>query len=266
MSEPAPRPSRRPNRPPPRPVEVRRVEQLTPHMVRVTVTGEALDGYPIPGPAAHLKVFFPTPDQPLPSPVVTDASLPRPTNRTYTPRRWNPASKELDVDFLLHGDGPGATWAAQAQPGAPLGVGAPRGAYQLDPAAQAYLIAGDESALPAIGTLLEALPVGTRAQVYLEVQDGTDELPLRPAAEVDVTWLHRGAAADGAGRLLEAAVRDAKLADGGAVWVACEASVMRNIRAHLLHDRRLERGLLHTQGYWRVGAANHPDHDTGEDV
>src|SRR3954471_8894413 len=129
---------RRRNRPPPRPVHVQRVQRITPLVVRVTLTGEALGGLPDPGAASHVKVFFPTPDRPLEALLTPGATTagdapeqPRPTNRTYTPRRWDPDRRELDVDFLLHGDGPGATWAAEAQPGATVAVSAPRGAYAL---------------------------------------------------------------------------------------------------------------------------------------
>lgn len=264
---------RRRNRPPPRPAQVCRVQRLTPQVVRVTLTGEALDGLPDAGAASHLKVFFPTPDLPLPAPLAPDPTAsdgaseqPRPINRTYTPRRWDPNRRELDIDFLLHGDGPGATWAARAQPGDPVGVSAPRAAYAIDATQTHYVLAGDDSAVPAIGTILAALPASAHAQVWLEVHDAAEEQPLDSAARLDLRWLHRGPAGVGAGQLLEAAMRNADLPSGGAVWVACEAGAMRSIRGHLLHERGLERGALHTQGYWRLGAANHPDHDLGDDA
>jgi NADPH-dependent ferric siderophore reductase len=85
------------DRPPPRPVQISQIQQLTPHMVRVSVTGDSLADFPIPGPASHLKLFFPN----------LDPTADRPINRTYTPRRWDPATGRLDIDILVHGSGVG---------------------------------------------------------------------------------------------------------------------------------------------------------------
>src|SRR4051794_16537031 len=171
--------SSRPRRAPPRSVRVSRIHQLTPHMLRVTVNVEDLADFPTPGPASHFKVFFPN----------LDAE--RPVNRTYTPRHWDPSTGALDIDFLIHGDGVGSTWASQVQIGDPAAVGRPGGAYEVDPAADWFLIAGDDSALPAIGTLVEALPESSLARVFVEVENADDEQALPSRARVDVTWLHR---------------------------------------------------------------------------
>src|SRR5438045_1799358 len=119
--------SSRPHRPPPRPVQVSQIRQLTPHMVRLTVTGESLADFPTPGPASHFKVFF------------ADFDAERPTNRTYTPRRWDPTTGSLEIDFLLHGTGVGSTWASHARIGDPVAVGRPGGAYEIDPTADWFL-------------------------------------------------------------------------------------------------------------------------------
>ena len=124
MNLPQPQKARR-VRQKPRLTEVVRVEPLTPHMVRVVLAGEELEDFTTRGPAEHLKVNFPAPGESnvvLPEwgpdgPIHRDGQQ-RPLNRTYTPRRWNQNAKELTVDFLLHGEGPGSTWAQQARPGA----------------------------------------------------------------------------------------------------------------------------------------------------
>ena len=261
-------------RPKPRLVQVRDISYLTPHMVRIRVGGDELSEFPTTGPAEHIKVFLPAPGQDRPVLPVQGPDGPeyppdqdRPTIRTYTPRRYHPDTLELDIDFLLHGDGPASNWATRARVGDVIGVAGPRGAYQPDPAADWVLLAGDDTALPAIGTILEALPPSARAKVLVEVRDAAEEQPLESAARVDVRWLHRGEADGSAGRLLEDAVRREDLPDGdGRVWVACEAQVMRSIKRHLVDDRGLDRSALVTRGYWRYGEANHPDHDMGEDV
>jgi NADPH-dependent ferric siderophore reductase len=192
----------------------------------------------------------------------------RPLNRTYTPRRWNAEAGELSVDFLLHGEGPGASWAEQARPGQVVAVShQPGGAYKVDAEADWYLIGGDEAALPAAATLLEALPSSCFAHVFVEVADAAEELQLESPARFEVTWLHHGEAAGRVGRKLEQAVRDFVFPEGsGRVWIGCEAGVMREIRHHLLSDRGMDRAHAHTQGYWKCGAVNHPDNDRGQDV
>src|SRR4051812_25833043 len=183
------------NRPPPRPVQVTQIQHLTPHMMRVTVAGESLADFPTPGPASHFKVFFPE----------IDPSAERPVNRTYTPRRWDPTTGALDIDFLIHGTGVGSTWASQARVGTPAGVGKPGGAYEVDPSADWFLIAGDESALPGVGTLLDALPESAQAHVFLEVENEDEEQQLTSRAKLDVTWLHRGSRGAPIGSLLQPA-------------------------------------------------------------
>jgi len=224
-------------------------------MVRLTVTGEALADFPTPGPASHFKVFL------------ADLEAERPVNRTYTPRGWDQATGALDIDFLLHGTGVGSTWASRAQVGDPAAVGRPGGAYELDPSVDWFLIAGDDSALPAIGTLIEALPSTAQARVFVEVENSDEEQVLPSRARLDVTWLHRNGGSAPVGSLVQAAVHDCQLPVGnGRVWVACEASIMRTIRTHLLHECGLARESVHTHGYWKDGESNHPDHDLGREI
>jgi NADPH-dependent ferric siderophore reductase len=265
---------RRP-RPPIRTVRVRRIQRLSPRMLRVTVAGPELAGFPAAeqGPASHIKVFLPAPgqDQPLipergPEGLVFQEG-PRPVIRTYTPRRYDAASQELDIDFVLHGHGPASAWASRARPGDVLAVAGPRGGFRPDGSSDWLLIAGDESALPAVATILEALPPSARAIVRVEVAELAEEMELAVPAGAELRWLHRDGREGLPGRLLESAIRETALPDGqGLAWVACEASVMRSIRRHLLYDRGLPRAALHTRGYWKEGEPNHPDHDTGEEV
>jgi NADPH-dependent ferric siderophore reductase len=259
----------------PRLAEVIRVERLTPQMVRVVLGGQELEGFTTRGPAEHLKVNFPPPGQSklvLPEwgpdgPILKEGQQ-RPLNRTYTPRRWDAQTGELTVDFLLHGEGIGSSWAQQARPAQIVAVShQPGGAYKVDADADWYLIGGDEAALPAIGTLLEALPAHCSAHVFVEVANEAEELKLESPARFQVTWLHHGGAAGRVGRGLEQAVREFSFPEGnGHVWIGCEASVMRDIRRHLLNQRGMARAHAHTQGYWKHGATNHPDNDRGQDV
>ena len=267
-------PSARSKRPPPRVVEVRRVTQLTPRMVCITLTGEQMAGFESKGPAEHIRVFMPdseTGELLLPVMGPEGYAFPqdrrRPASRAYTPRRWDPETAELDIDIALHDEGPGPAWAADVKEGDVAVIsGRPGGAYLPDVEADWYLIGGDEAALPAIATLLEALPSSMRAYVLAEVRDVDEELELESAAALHISWLHRQVGAM-PGRALAGAMREAELPEGrGCVWVSCESAVMRDIRSHFIEERGLDRSMLRTQGYWKAGESNHTDHDMGEDV
>jgi len=242
-------------------LRVRRRAGLTPRMVRITLGGGQLVGFPGAGPDRRIKMFFPPErvDGALALPRASSggpvwaAGLPRPVIRTYTVRRYDPAAGELDVDFVLHGAGPAAAWAAQARPGDPVGVSDPGGRYTPDRSADWHLLAGDESALPAIATVLSALPSGARTEVFVEVADRAEEQPLPTAADARVRWLHRGSARHG--DLLATTVRAARLPDGRAqAWVSAEAATVRELRGHLLHERRIERRLVYATNYWRAAS------------
>ena len=258
-------------RKPPRPVEVVSVSRIAPRLVSVQVAGDALDGFQITAPTSHIKVMLPREGQrepvlpkDTPEGVVWPGEAVRPVTRTYTPRRFDEASRTLEIQFLLHGTGPASEWAERASVGDKLAVAGPGGRFTMDPSAGRWWIAGDESAIPAVGTLLEALPPTAAADVHLEVAGADDEIELDSPAKITVTWHHRRAP-DAWGAELAAAARVAGLADGTRVWVACEAAAMRGIRRYFLAERGLPAGSLVTRGYWRLGEANHPDHDYGED-
>ena len=277
-------------RPPPQLVEVVRVARVSPRLVSVHVGGGDLSRFADAAPTSHLKVFLPAPGQSAPAlPAMTDEGrvwpegAPRPAVRTYTPRSYDPVAGTLEVQFVLHGEGPASEWAGRAATGDKIAIGGPGGRFAVDPGAKRWWIGGDESALPAIGTLLDALPAGASADVHVEVAGAEDEIPLTGAADVTVTWHHRRGPeewgvslrdaagwsaslrdAAGWGASLRDAAARAAIDDGTHVWVACEASAVRAIRRDLM-DRGLPREALVTRGYWRAGMADHPDHDYGED-
>jgi NADPH-dependent ferric siderophore reductase len=245
-------------------------------MRRITIGGEAMAGFAMNGPASHIKLDLPEPGQERPvlpvygpsGPVFAEGQ-PRPLSRTYTPRRWHPESLELDVDFLIHGDGPGSNWGVKAQPGDLIGVsGQPGGPYVVDYDAKHYVIGGDDSAIPAIGTLLEALSPSMRASVFIEIPDSSEEQEFESPAEFEVNWLVRGKHSESPiGDLLVTRLKEEQLVAGDVrVWVGLEAGSMRDFRKHLIFERGFDRSAIHTHGYWKYGAANHPDGDTGKEI
>ena len=254
------------------PVTVTGISQLTPRMRRIVFEGPKLADYPDDGPATHFKLLLPAPGQtqialPEPGPDGLVWPEPRPLRRTYTPRHVDRAAQRLTVDFYLHGDGgPASAWAAAAQVGDQVVVTGARGSYRIDPAADWTLLVADETALPAAGTILEDAPAGARVLLVAEVADEAEELKFDTAADLTTVWRHRGDRHEGYGLLAAQAVREIELPTGrGACWVGLEATAMRDIRRYLIGERGLDREQLYTRGYWKLGAADHPDHDTGED-
>jgi len=251
-------------------LQVREVSRITPQMVRIVVGGDTLAGFISAAHDDHVKLFFPQPGQdkpvlPTPSangPVYPEGA-PRPAARDYTPRRHDAAANTLVIDFVLHGDGPAATWAAQARPGDFLGVGGPRGSFIVPDDFDWYLLAGDETALPAIGRRLEELPAGSRAIVVVEVANAAEQQRFDTRAQVEVHWLNRDGVEPGNPALLRKAIAELPLPPGeGYAWVAAEAATAKALRRYLVDQRRLPKDRVKAAAYWKHGAvAVHETYD-----
>lgn len=237
---------------------VTRVERLTPHMVRVVVGGEALSGLNAGAYTDHyVKIQFPRPGVAYPEPfdlgVIRATLSPEqwPVVRTYTVRRWLPDVPEMWLDFVVHGDeGIAGPWAEHARPGDPVRFMGPGGGYTPDPTADWHLLAGDESALPAISVALEAIPAGARVAAFIEVADESETQKLD--TDADVTWLYR----DGrpVGSLLVPAVRGLEFPTGRVhAFVHGEATFVKELRGYLRRELQLPMEQLSISGYWRLG-------------
>lgn len=250
-------------------LEVSRVETLTPRMRRVTFT--APEGF-VTWPDQQLKLYFPREGQDVPRLPSSDGddmrwyqaflAIPereRPWMRSFTVRSYDQERGLLDVDFVLHGDsGPAARWAAGARPGHVLGRYGPSADYRTTlPEAERYLFAGDETAIPAVGSLLAALPARARATVVLEIHDAAEEQELSSAADVEVHWVHRDGGARLPGKVAELPVPEV-------AWLAGEAGVVRSLRRHLV-ERGVPKRMIEFTGYWRRTLAQ-DDPPTNEDL
>jgi NADPH-dependent ferric siderophore reductase len=236
-------------------VPVLRVARLTPHMTRVTVGGPDLADFAAAGTDQNVMLYFYPDDVELPEPLTLEAargmwSQVRPLTRTYTVSRYDRDTCEIDFVFVLHETaGPASDWAKRAQPGDDLIFVGPSPAYQPDQTADWHLLAGDETALPAITAILRELRPDVPKYVFIEVEDAAEEQPL-PSADATVTWLHR----DGTDDLLARAVAAAELPAGQVdAWLAGERSSMVALRRHLLSDRGYERSRVRPTTYWRRG-------------
>ncbi|RII09599.1 Vibriobactin utilization protein ViuB [Streptomyces sp. YIM 130001] len=235
-------------------VTVTAVRRLSPRMARITLAGPSVRDFAYSGPDQLARVFFP---------VSTDFRLPqtdrwwpelqampderRPVLRNYTVRRIDRASGELDIDFVLHGDsGPASAWACSAVPGDRLGI-LSDGSFYRPGDADWQLIIGDETALPAIASILEGLR--TPARVLLEVGDERDALGLAAPA----TWLYRSGPRGS--RVLEA-LRETPFPEGKPyVWVAGESRLATSVRRYLVDERSLDKEQIYFCGYWRADRA-----------
>lgn len=242
---------------------------LTEHLVRVTFAGDLAGFADSTHTDRYVKLVLTAPGVELEEGFDLRrmmATLPPedvPVVRTYTVRELDVAAGTLAIDFVVHGDeGVAGPWAAQAEVGTVLWVNGPGGAYAPDPTADAHLVVGDESALPAVAAAVEALPADARGVVLVEVAGPGDELPLEVPPGVTLRWLHRGtpaheATAVGADSPMVHAVR-ALDADGwpeGRVQAFVHGegdAVMHHIRP-LLKARGVARGDLSVSAYWRRG-------------
>lgn len=235
-----------------RKLQVLRVTDLTPRMRRITLHGPELTGFISLGTDDHVKLLFATTpeeqaalDNFVPGPNASDG--PRPAMRDYTPRRYDAESGELDIDFVLHGDGPAATWAAQAQAGQFLYIAGPRGSMIVPDMFDSYLLIGDETALPAIARRLEELAGNRRALVVVEIEDNAERQELASKARVEVIWVVRGEQ-----DLLDV-TRQLTLPEGDLyAWVATESALSRKVRRVLLDEFKLDEAAVKAAGYWRL--------------
>jgi NADPH-dependent ferric siderophore reductase len=246
-------------------VVVHAVERLSPRLVRITFAGPELDGLTVEHPAASVRLLLPPPGERelvMPAWNGNEFLLPdgrRPTLRTFTPRRVDAEALELDLDIVLHGAGAAAEWAQAASPGDAAAISGPGRGYVVDPDAPAFVLAGDETAIPAISQLLDVVPTEAQVQVHIEVghPDARLELPDHPLARVHWHDLLAGAPP---GDALVAAIHSTEITSEARVWVAGEAAAVQRIRRHLFEERGLPRSQAAVRGYWKHGRSG----DTGD--
>ncbi|MEU9782336.1 siderophore-interacting protein [Streptomyces phaeochromogenes] len=296
-------------------LQVTRTRRLSPSLVRVTFTGPDLHAFASNGQDQSLSLFLPRPGQQAPvmpmeygdgwrqAWIDTPEDV-RAVMRSYTLRALrqdaNGATTEIDIDFVLHGTEPGAAtpagpasrWAADAKSGdraVLLGPSvADNTAIRFRPPADADLILiwADETALPAASAILETLPAGTKARVWLEVPHTGDRVEPTTSADAEITWLVRDeahadapsedrdgtpeaaapAAPAAATPLALEAIRTAQLPSAQApyAWIAGESGCVKALRRHLVREREIDRRRVTFVGYWRRGLSEEQLRERGE--
>jgi NADPH-dependent ferric siderophore reductase len=258
-------------------LQVVRTRRLGPSLVRVTFAGADLHAFHSHGRDQSLSLFLPHPGQS--EPVVPlelgDGwwqgwrELPddvRAVMRSYTLRALRRDPGEIDIDFALHGIGPGTSpapagpasrWASRAATGDRVLLLGPAVAdnrairFRPPSDTDAILLWGDETAVPAATAILESLPAGTRARAWLEVPHPADIQDVVTEADAEITWLVRH---DGSPMAVDA-VRAAELpgAERPYVWIAGESGRVKALRRHFVGERGIDRRRVTFVGYWRQG-------------
>jgi NADPH-dependent ferric siderophore reductase len=260
-----------PNLPPRRWATIEKIEHVTGRVTRLHLGGDEMRGFEPGRPGAHVKLILPPPGETRPAiperyegrrAIFAEGVIP-PTLRTYTPLRFDP-NGVLEVELLEHGDGFASNWVRRARVGDAIIVAGPRGGWDVPQDGDWYLVLADETAIPAATQVIGALPPRKRILAFEVVDEG--EKRAVTADGEPVRWLYRGPDAGRAGLALEEFAWGLDLPGGrGYAWVACEAGAMRRIRRHLIDDRQLSPERMVTRGYWRLGQADHPDGDYGQD-
>jgi NADPH-dependent ferric siderophore reductase len=210
---------------------------LTPSMIRVVVGGPDLEGFPVGSFTDHyVKCRFGD------------------KTRSYTVRAWDAARCRLTLDFVVHGErGVAGPWAARAQPGDPLELSGPGGAYAPSAEADWHLLVGDDAALPAIAASLSRIPAGVPVFAVMEVDGPEHRQPLQSSGELEAMWLDRSAGPGEDPTVQLEAVKGLELPSGrGQAFVHGEATTVRLVRRHLLLERGLTPDDLSASGYWKL--------------
>jgi len=246
-------------------LQVARTRRLGPSLVRVTFVGEDLQYFFSDGHDQSLSLFLPAEGRTEPGVPVElgdgwwqgwreQADDVRAVMRSYTLRSLRRDPDEIDIDIVLHEPaGPASRWAARACAGDRVQLLGPavadNRAIRFRPPGDTDLVLlwGDETALPAVSAILEALPAGQRARVWLEVQDAGDIQDLATDADAEITWL--------VGEKALGVVREAQLppAERPYVWIAGESGRVKELRRHFVRERGIDRRRVTFVGYWRLG-------------
>ncbi|MCX4860037.1 siderophore-interacting protein [Streptomyces canus] len=254
-------------------LQVVRTRRLGPSLVRVSFTGEDLRHFFSDGRDQSLSLFLPAEGRTEPGVPVELGDgwwqawreLPddvRAVMRSYTLRSLRRNPDEIDIDFVLHEPaGPASAWAARACAGDKVQLLGPAVAdnrairFRPPEDTDLVLLWGDETALPAVSAILEALPAGQRARVWLEVRDAGDIQDLATEADAEITWLVAEETGAACSPTALGALRDARLPDAERpyAWIAGESGCVKELRRHFVRERGIDRRRVTFVGYWRQG-------------
>ncbi|WES98386.1 siderophore-interacting protein [Chryseobacterium arthrosphaerae] len=250
---------------------VSRKEYITPHYIRIFLTGEqvplisnttvGINNKILIPPKGINEIHFPEFDydkmqwKPQPEDI-------RPSIRTYTHRGIDIEKNEIWIDFVAHGDeGPASAWALECKTGDLLGVLMKDGKTELYGRAENYLLVADATGIPVLAAILEDLPSAARGTCIIEVHSKEDEQYLHTLADIDFIWLHNPQPQQGSS--LAAVVKQQQLPEiSRSGYVAAEFSSVKEIRSYLRKEKQWKQEELYAYSYWKSGVAE--DQSAGE--
>ncbi len=212
--------------------------QVTPRMMRVTLHCPDLEGFSYaPGQALRIAVRS-GPD------CAHD--------RDYTIRDIDRPRQQIIIDVLLHGDTPGPQWARNLRSGDPVLARGPRSPIRLWEGRVWYLLAGDETALPAILHMLESLPQGAQAQAFIEISSPEDRMNIALPEGAAICWIIRDDAQTTPSPFVQQVLGWERPSGQGQACVIGETGTVQAIRRGLIADGMAKSDIA-AEGYWRVG-------------
>jgi NADPH-dependent ferric siderophore reductase len=250
-------------------VQVLRSERVSPNVTRITVGGDSLAALPRHGYDHWFRLFLPREEGEtnynLPSRVdmrgyVQYLRMPadtRPPMRNYTVREFRPELLELDIDFVVHGDdGPATRWANRAKVGDTVAFIDQGAAFELDPAAESFLLVTDETGLPAVAGILRDLPRDARGSAFIEIPHADDAQAIDAPAGLTVEWLVRDEGAR-PGILALEAVKSWRPPSGTlSAYLVGEQALAAGARRWLVNELGVPKKSILFSGYWRLGPAH----------
>ncbi len=226
-----------------REIAVVAIEDLTPHLRRISFGGDALKDFPLGQESAYIKFVFPSEEG-------------RDRVRSYTVRRFNEERRQLDVDFALHDiGGPATAWAGKCQVGDSITISGPGPTKLANFTADWFFFAGDMSSLPAIAANIELLPASAKGYVVIEILSEEDKLVLGQPPEIEILWVVNPHPERG-NDLIDAVKAKAWLSGVVSVWGACEFGKMKQLRDYFVGVREVASENRYISSYWKLRASD----------
>lgn len=250
--------------------EVISTQRCTPHMQRVTVGGPELRNFTYQGFDQWFRLFLPRKGQEsLQLPTSTSALWyaqylltsreRRPLVRNYTVRAWreDDSERQMDIDFVVHGDGPAASFALHAEPGDKVGILDQGLGYEAGRSHTRNLLVADESGLPAVLGIINSAPHSRHIEAFIEVPSQDDRQAPSEESNANIHWIIRSELDTVPGQAVLAAVIESGIpTEDLYAYAVGEQALAVGVRRYLVNERGVPKNDISFIGYWRHGRSS----------